>query len=135
MVWIVLFRIMTCEIQMMILRVHVPTLHLALVWERHDLMFDYPSSSRPKQRSQGLEVQSIFPWRISKARSGGQKWRWKQTQKWTGMRKDRKVSGLFVVLECSGTLLLEHTQEVSTQVDCLIGSRLTLDNSSFFGWR
>lgn len=151
MVWVPLFCIIIYEIQSMILRAHRPPPHLALSrpiqgWRQRQnhIWLSCLKQSVQSRKSWRQEAQSLFlsPWRITevtkqipRARSQGQKGRWKQAEKWIRIRTDRKVSGLISNPWVLSIPCAWHSRKRWVpKFDCLNGSKLIVDNASVFKW-
>lgn len=146
MVWIAIFCIIICEIQMIILRGPMPTEHLAL--GRPSKFWDIETKSclgilpqgLQSRKSQRQKTQSLFFFletcyrdqTNTQARSGGQKGKWKQAHKWIEMWTDRYASGLISSPWMSLVPYCAYTRD--GHILCLNGSKLTLHNASICKW-
>lgn len=88
-----LFCIMACEIQMLVLRVHMPTLHLALVWDRDTTSSLIIGLKQTTAEKPGARIPVDFlPGEFLKPGVGARD-EWKRAQKRTGMRTAEKYQG------------------------------------------
>ena len=142
MVWVTLFCIMICEIQMMVLRGQMPNPHLALgrpiqgLGHREKTMYDSFAWSNQRRKSWRWEARSNFFSREllkrpnTQSQEWSQKWRWKQAQKWTGTGTDGKVSEL---ISSAWVLLIPSCWHLNKTwaptFDCLNTWKLTLVNA------
>lgn len=139
-----LFCIMICKIQMTVLRVYMPTLHLALgrpiedLGHKHKIMFDYPASKQKKPEIRSPVI--FFPRELlerpthTQSQEQGPKIKIETSKKmdWNENRQ-KSVWVDFWSLSAIPTLLLA-LKRWAHQFDHLNCSSSTLDNVFFFRW-